>query len=108
VIRGQSKTAGKNHSDGSRRVLHGGYLFEIIATCGLRLCKSRKESLVPSSAVLPTLAQGAAGTEAPLLDYIGMQGHLNRKQFNRCAWSAALMLAGSAAAILGAIGYLAK
>jgi hypothetical protein len=37
-----------------------------------------------------------------------MQGHLNRKQFNRCAWSAALMLAGSAAAILGAIGYLAK
>jgi hypothetical protein len=37
-----------------------------------------------------------------------MNGHLNRKQFNRCAWSAAMMLVGSAAAILGAIGYLAK
>ena len=37
-----------------------------------------------------------------------MSGHLNRKQFNRCAWSAAMMLVGSSAAILGAIGYLAK
>jgi hypothetical protein len=48
------------------------------------------------------------GTEALLVDYIEMQGHLNRKQFTRCAWSAALMLVGSAAAIIGAIGYLAK
>jgi hypothetical protein len=37
-----------------------------------------------------------------------MKGHLNRKQFNRCAWSAAVMLVSSAAAIIGAIGYLAK
>jgi hypothetical protein len=37
-----------------------------------------------------------------------MQGHMNRKQFTRCAWSAALMLAGSAAAVLGTISYLAK
>jgi hypothetical protein len=37
-----------------------------------------------------------------------MNGHLNRKQFNRCAWSAAMMLVGSAVAILGVIGYLAK
>jgi hypothetical protein len=48
------------------------------------------------------------GTEAPLFDYYGMQGHMNRKQFTRCAWSAALMLAGSAAAVLGTISYLAK
>ncbi len=27
-----------------------------------------------------------------------MNGHLNRKQFNRCVWSAAMMLVGSAAA----------
>jgi hypothetical protein len=37
-----------------------------------------------------------------------MNGHLNRKQFNRCAWCAAMMLVGSAAVILGGIGYLAK
>jgi hypothetical protein len=37
-----------------------------------------------------------------------MSGHLNRKQFNRCAWSAAIMMIGSAATIFGAIGYLAK
>jgi hypothetical protein len=48
------------------------------------------------------------GTEPPLFDYYGMQGHMNRKQFTRCAWSAALMLAGSAAAVLGTISYLAK
>ena len=29
-----------------------------------------------------------------------MNGHLNRKQFNRCVWSAAMMLVGSAAACL--------
>src|SRR5437763_17209881 len=34
VISGQSKTPGKNHSDGSRRILHGGYLFETIAIWG--------------------------------------------------------------------------
>ena len=37
-----------------------------------------------------------------------MNAHLNRKQFNRCAWAAAMMLVGTAAAILGTIGYLAK
>jgi hypothetical protein len=37
-----------------------------------------------------------------------MNGHLNRKQFNRCAWSAAIMLVGCAAAILGTIGLLVK
>jgi hypothetical protein len=37
-----------------------------------------------------------------------MQGHMNRKQFTRCALSASLMLAGSAAAVLGAISYLAR
>jgi hypothetical protein len=46
--------------------------------------------------------------KARLLDYLGMDGHLNRRQFNRCVWAAAFMLVGSAAAILGTIGYFAK
>ncbi len=37
-----------------------------------------------------------------------MSGHLNRKQFNRCVWCAAMMLVASAVAVLGTIGYLAK
>jgi hypothetical protein len=53
-------------------------------------------------------AQSCAGTGASLLNYQAMQGHMNRRQFTRCAWSAALMLAGSVAAVLGAISYLAK
>jgi hypothetical protein len=53
-------------------------------------------------------ASGRVGTEAFLFDYYDMQGHMNRRKFTRCAWSAALMLAGSAAAVLGTISYLAK
>jgi len=37
-----------------------------------------------------------------------MSAHLSQKQFNRCAWTAAMMLVGTAAAIFGTIGYLAK
>jgi hypothetical protein len=40
--------------------------------------------------------------------YLVMEGHLNRKQFNRCVWCATLMLVGTAVAILGTIGYFAK
>jgi hypothetical protein len=46
--------------------------------------------------------------KARLFDYLDMDGHLNRRQFNRCVWVAAFMLMGSAAAILGTIGYFAK
>jgi hypothetical protein len=46
--------------------------------------------------------------KARLSDYLDMDGHLNRRQFNRCVWVAAFMLMGSAAAILGTIGYFAK
>ena len=42
------------------------------------------------------------------LNYLLMNGHLNRKQFNRCAWRAAAIVVGSAATIFSAIGYLAK
>jgi hypothetical protein len=41
-------------------------------------------------------------------DYLVMEGHLNRRQFTRCVWCATLLLVGSAAGILGAIGYFAK
>jgi hypothetical protein len=57
--------------------------------------------------VLLDLRQGH-GTDLLISYYLAMEGHLNRKQFMRCAWSAALMLAVSTAAILGGIGYLAK
>jgi hypothetical protein len=38
----------------------------------------------------------------------GMQGHLTRRRFTRCLWSAALMLIGSGAVIMGLAGWLAR
>jgi len=109
MIGRKSKTSAKNHSDGSRRVLHLSIFERGGNLPGLASINPVTDGFVPSDGFYwfhP--CSMALGTEALLFDYIKMQGHLNRKQFTRCAWSAALMLVGSAAAIIGAIGYLAK
>lgn len=50
----------------------------------------------------------APGTGSLWPNYLAMNGHLNRKQFNRCAWCAAIVTVGSAATIFSAIWFLAK
>jgi hypothetical protein len=37
-----------------------------------------------------------------------MQGHLTRRRFTRCVWSAALLLIGSGAGLIGLAGLLAR
>ena len=78
------------------------------AQSGNGLLRSLRGNADVSVARFAVFKAPAREPKARLFDYLDMDGHLNRRQFNRCVWVAAFMLMGSAAAILGTIGYFAK
>jgi len=107
MVRGEPETAGENHCDCTRRVFH-----ELFSDLGQGACLASlnpvQTSLVPRLAFAELRLVGCLGTEGPLSNYYGMQGHMNRTRFTRCAWSAVFMLVASVGAIFGTISYLAK